>query len=75
MKQIYFSGYAFSCSYFIERFWTQLLNDKLIDTGNIEHITQNEEKQNKNATQTTKTMSNTIDYINKPGVNPCTREG
>ena len=51
------------------------MNDKLIDTGNIEHITQNEEKQNKNATQTTKTMSNTIDYINKPGVNPCTREG
>ena len=53
----------------------EIMNDKLIDTGNIEHITQNEEKQNKNATQTTKTMSNTIDHINKPGVNPCTREG
>jgi hypothetical protein len=51
------------------------MNGKIIDTGNIEHITQNEEKQNKNATQTTKTMSNTIDHINKPGVNPCTREG
>ena len=27
------------------------MNGKIIDTGNIEHITQNEEKQNKNATR------------------------